>query len=202
MREDLPAGAVSERGFTVIEGLVATALLLIVAIGILPLFANSILNNTRGSDSTTASNFGKTAVENLSQQTFNSPDLTIAGGSTQKLTNEWWKPGAGPINDSTQGWQATAPSAATFTTWTRATSIKEYGVRDILTTQDPVAGSLQGVLTTALDGGTQPNFVQLKLITVTVQSSKINTVNTLGGGSRGAILGGGETIVLQMVKAL
>ena len=200
--EDLPAGAVSERGFTIIEGLVATAILMIVAIGILPLFTNAILNNSRGSDSTTASNFGKTVVENLAQEPFNNPDLTLASGTTQKLTNEWWKPGAGPINDSTQGWQSTAPSSSTFTTWTRTTSIQQYGVRDILNSQAPAAGSLQGVLSTPLDGSAQSNFVQLKLITVTVQSSKINTVNSLGGGKQGAILGGGETIVLQMVKAL
>jgi len=190
----------SERGFTVIEGLVATAILLIVAIGVLPLFTSSILNNTRGSDSTIASNFGKTTVENLSQQPFGGPDLTIPGGATQKVTNEWWKPGAGPINDSTQGWQSTAPSGSTFTTWTRTTTVQQYGVRDILNSQD--SSGLKGTLSTALSGSTQPNFVQLKLITVNVQSSKINTVNTLGQGNRGAILGGGETIILQMVKAL
>jgi len=192
MNEDLPAGAASERGFTVIEGLVATAILLIVAIGILPLFANSIANNSRGSDSTTASNFSKTVVENLAQVPFNGVDVTIAGGSTQKLVSEWWKPGAGPINDMTQGWQATPPTGTTFTTWTRSTSVQQYGVADVLNT---------GSLVTPLDGGTQPNFVQLKLITVTVQSSKINTVNTLGGGHQGALLGGGENIVLQMIKA-
>ncbi|HZF09742.1 MAG TPA: type II secretion system protein [Thermoanaerobaculia bacterium] len=201
MREDLPAGVVSERGFTVVEGLVATAILLIVAIGVLPLFTNAILNNSRGADSTTASNFGKTTIENLSQQQFNSTDLTITSG-TQKTTNEWWKPGAGPINDSTQGWQTTAPSASTFTTWTRITSVQQYGVRDILNSQVAAPGSLQGVLSTPLASGTQPNFVQLKLITVTVQSSKLNTVTALGGGKQGAVLGGGEAIVLQMVKAL
>src|SRR5262249_22676774 len=48
MNENLPAGAGPERGFTLVEGLVATAILLLVAIGIIPLFASSILNNTKG----------------------------------------------------------------------------------------------------------------------------------------------------------
>jgi type II secretory pathway pseudopilin PulG len=192
MNEHPPASSLGERGFTFIEGLVATAILLVVAIGILPLFANSISNNSRGSDSTTASNFGKTALENLAQMPFNGTDLLIASGSTQKVLSEWWKPGTGPINDPTQGWQSTSPTSSTFTTWTRSTTVEEFGVRDVLN---------NGALVTPLDGSTQANFVQLKRITVNVQSSKINTVTALGAGHQGAVLGGGENIVLQMVKA-
>lgn len=198
MNEHPSAGTIAdtadtaERGFTVIEGLVATAILLIVAIGILPLFANSIANNSRGSDSTTASNFGKSALENLSQMPFNNTSLAIGSGATQKVLSEWWKPGAGPINDTTQGWQSTAPTSTQFTTWTRSTTVEEFGVRDILNS---------GKFVTPLDGSTQANFVQLKRVTVNVQSSKINTVNALGGGKQGAVLGGGENIVLQIVKA-
>lgn len=181
MNEKLPAGAGSERGFTMVEGLVATAILLVVAIGIIPLFASAILNNTRGSDSTLASNFSKTNVENLSQMPFTNVALTIPAGQTALTTNDWWKPGNGQINDPSQGWQAGTPSAGTLNTWTRSTMVQQYGLSDVLN---------NGALTTPLDGSTQANFVQLKMVTVNVQSSKA-----------GGILGNGERITVQAVKA-
>ncbi|MEA2692276.1 MAG: hypothetical protein QOJ16_1663 [Acidobacteriota bacterium] len=181
MNENSPAGAGLERGFTIIEGLVATAILLIVAIGIIPLFASSILNNSRGSDSTQASNFSKTNVENLLQMPFNNVLLKVPGGSNQLKVDDWWKPGNNKINDPSQGWQAGVPAAGTVNIWTRNTIVQQYGLNDILTNGSP---------TTPLDGNTQANFVQLKLITVNVQSSKA-----------GGILGVGERIVLQTLKA-
>jgi Tfp pilus assembly protein PilV len=181
MRENLPAGARAERGFTIIEGLVASAILLIVAIGIIPLFASSILNNSRGSDSTQASNFSKSNVENLVSMPFSGAPLTIAAGQTQLKVDDWWKPGNGKINDPTSGWQTGTPSAGTLNIWTRNTIVQQYGLDDVLT---------NGAPTTPLDGNTQPNFVQLKVITVNVQSSK-----------PGGILGVGERISLQTIKA-
>lgn len=179
MHENLPAGA--ERGFTIIEGLIATAILLVVAIGIIPLFANSILNNTKGSDSTLATNFSKTSVENLLQLPFTNPSVTVPAGQPSLQVNDWWSPGSGLLNDPSEGWQAGTPSAGTVNIWTRSAVVQQYSMNDILT---------NGSLTTPLDGSTQPNFVQLKMITVNVQSSKA-----------GGILGAGERIGLQMVKA-
>jgi type II secretory pathway pseudopilin PulG len=172
----------SERGFTVIEGLIATAILLVVAIGVIPLFASSILNNTRGSDSMLATNFSKTATENLIQIPFNSGAVTVPAGQAQLTVDDWWSPGrTGRLNDPTQGWQAGSPSAGTTNIWTRSTTVQDYSLNDILTS---------GRLTTPLPGGTQPTFVQLKLITVNVRSSK-----------PGGILGAGERIALQSIKA-
>jgi prepilin-type N-terminal cleavage/methylation domain-containing protein len=181
MAEKLQEAAGSERGFTLVEGLVAMAILLVVAIGIIPLFASSILNNIKGSDSTLAANFSKTNVESLSRMPFTNPALTIASGSTQKKTDDWWKPGNGRINDPSQGWQAGRPTAGPLNSWTRNTIVEQYGLADILNFGTP---------TTPLDGSTQPNFVQLKMVTVNVQSSK-----------PGGILGNGERITVQSLKA-
>jgi len=49
-------------GFSFIEALIATGIMLIIAVGIIPLFASSVLNNTRGADSTTATNFGRSEI--------------------------------------------------------------------------------------------------------------------------------------------
>jgi hypothetical protein len=181
MRENLPAGTAAERGFTIIEGLVASAILLIVAIGILPLFASSILNNTRGSDSTTASNFGKTTLETAVTLPFDNVAVQVPGGQTKLQVDEWWKPGNGKINDPTQGWTTTAPPASTLSTWTRSTLVQQFQSVDAVTAGD---------LSAPYDGSVPPNFVQLKLVTSTVQSSK-----------QGGILGAGEHITFRVLKA-
>jgi Tfp pilus assembly protein PilV len=180
MRENLPVGTGAERGFTIIEGLVASAILLIVAIGILPLFASSILNNTRGSDSTTASNFGKTSLESWGALPFDNSAILVPGGQTKLEIDDWWKPGNGPINDPSQGWTTTTPPTTTLSTWNRQTTIQQYQSVDVVNGGD---------LSTPYDGSVPANFTQLKLVTAVVQSSK-----------QGGILGGGEHITFKVLK--
>jgi hypothetical protein len=181
MRENLPVGTGAERGFTIIEGLVASAILLIVAIGILPLFASSILNNTRGSDSTTSSNFGKTSIETWETLPFDNISALVPPGQTKLEVDDWWKPGNNNINDPTQGWTTTTPSAATLSTWSRTTTVQQFQSIDAVNNGD---------LSTPYDGSTPDEFVELKLVTTTVQSSK-----------QGGILGGGEHITFKVLKA-
>ena len=181
MRENLPVGTGAERGFTIIEGLVASAILLIVAIGILPLFTSSILNNSRGSDSTTASNFGRSAIETAVTLPVDNAAVDIPAGQTKLILNEWWKPGNGKINDPTQGWVTTAPTAGVLSTWTRQTTIEQFQSIDTV---------IAGDLSTPYDQSVDDRYVQLKLISATVQSSK-----------QGGILGGGQQITFQTLKA-
>jgi Tfp pilus assembly protein PilV len=179
MAENRPVGTAGERGFTIIEGLVATAILLVVAIGVIPLFASAILNNSKGSDSTTASNFSKTNVENLLALPFTGPNMTITAGNKLEV-DDWWKPGNGKINDPTQGWTLTAPSTTTIATWNRVTTIQQYQTEDILT---------DGALTTPLDTSVSSQ-AGLKMVTVSLASRK-----------PGGILGNGERITVQMIRA-
>src|SRR5436305_13986434 len=96
--------AAGEAGFSLVEALVATGILLVIAIGVIPLFASSILNNTRGSDSTVSTNHSRSQVENLLQLPFNSPSLSVPATVSQAETDEWWAPGAtGTINDPSEG---------------------------------------------------------------------------------------------------
>ena len=71
-----------EAGFSLIEALIATGILLMIAIGIIPLFASSILNNTRGADSTTATNFSRSQLESLERLiSLATPAVAVPAGS-------------------------------------------------------------------------------------------------------------------------
>lgn len=186
-----------EAGFSLVEALVATGILLMIAIGVIPLFASSILNNTRGSDSTLSTNYSRTQVENLLQLPFNSPSLTVPAASSQAETDEWWAPGAtGAINDSAEGWQdaaLTPKPAATVSPWTRKTTVAQFSV-------SALADGRLDPKTEAEDGSTPANNVHLKVVAVEVDSAK-GAVAAQDSSKFGAALGGGETITIQTVKA-
>ncbi|MEZ5313277.1 MAG: hypothetical protein R2862_06270 [Thermoanaerobaculia bacterium] len=75
----------SEAGFSLIEGLVAAALLLIVTVGILPLFSRAMQNNAKGNDSTRQSNGAVDELERSISMPFNSGPMDIVNGATQNV---------------------------------------------------------------------------------------------------------------------
>lgn len=170
----------AERGFSLVEALIATGILLLIAIGIIPLFATSILNNSRGADSTTATNHTRSQVEDMLQLPFNAASLTIGGVATQTETDEWWVPGdTGMLNDTTEGWKSTLPTTG-FVPWTRQTVVTQYSVSAVD----------NGILQTgaAENGSTPANNVHLKMVQVEVDS-----------GKKG--LNSGEKVIMQAIKA-
>jgi hypothetical protein len=73
----------SEEGFSIIEGLIATALLLIVTVGILPLFTRSMANNLRGNVSTRQANGTVDEFERLTSLPFNTGDTSLLAGASR-----------------------------------------------------------------------------------------------------------------------
>lgn len=144
-----------EAGFTFIETLIAAALLLIVAIGILPLFTRAILNNASGADSTTVSNHAASGEETGLNFNLGDPALTIASGSTSLVTRDFWTGGSGTVGDTNEGWTTTPTGAGRgLITWRRTTQIRQFKVFD---------------LATPLDGNAQPSDVDLKEIQVVLE---------------------------------
>lgn len=191
------AKASGEAGFSLVEALIATGILLMIAIGVIPLFATSIMNNTRGSDSTTSTNYSRSQVENLLQLPFSSPSLTVPASASQEETDEWWAPGAtNAINDSSEGWKdasVTPKPVSTMSPWTRTTIITQYSVAAI-------DNGLLDPKTEAENGTTPANNVHLKMISVEVDSAKAG-VFSQDTSKYGAALGGGEKITIQAIKA-
>jgi len=146
-----------------IEALVAAVILLIISLGLIPLFSRSIGNNLTGNDALQSTNFGRAELEQAIQLPFNNQSLTVPAGNTVGSTIESWTQGSTSVGDDKEGWTAGAsPSGRGTVLWTRTTRVRQYGISDI---QD-------GRLDNALAGGTQPIFVHLKEIEVQLDSDR------------------------------
>lgn len=75
----------SEAGFSLVEGLVAAALLLIVTVGILPLFSRAMQNNAKGNDSTRQANGAVDELERSISMPFNSGPMDVVNGTNQTV---------------------------------------------------------------------------------------------------------------------
>ena len=76
-------------GLTLIEIMFASLLFLAVALGVVPMFTQSMVSNASGNDSTKAANFARARAEELTQYPFNHLDLTVEAGS-EKVLEEYY----------------------------------------------------------------------------------------------------------------
>ncbi|MCH9648549.1 MAG: prepilin-type N-terminal cleavage/methylation domain-containing protein [Deltaproteobacteria bacterium] len=81
-------GILPQAGFSLVEGLVAMAILLIIVLGLIPLFTQSMVNNVAGRHLTMASNFAADFFEDRVQKPFNNEDITMDVGSRGLSTIE------------------------------------------------------------------------------------------------------------------
>lgn len=148
-----------QRGFSVVEVLIAAAIFLIIAVGVLPLFVQSMRNNVAGRDATDISHVGKSRVEELLQVPYNS--LEIPAGSTESVIEDYW-------SRTTKSWQTGAPPVADAV-WLRTTRVRQFGLSDL--TGDGIADA-------PLDGGTPTGQVHFKEIVVEIRSANANVLSS------------------------
>lgn len=151
-----------------VEALIATGILLIIAVGMIPLFTRSIANNAMGNDYTQASAHGKTDLERWEKMPFSSNDLAIISGTTRqqvKYVRRGMNQQGTPVSDS--DWTWTAPANGATVMWTRTTQVRQFNV----------SAFDDGLLTAseALPAGTDPTFVQVKEVTTLLDSGKLST---------------------------
>jgi prepilin-type N-terminal cleavage/methylation domain-containing protein len=137
------------KGFSLIEVLIAAAIFLILALGILPLFTQAIRSNASGRDATDVSNFGKSKVEELLDVPFDT--LVVPNGQTQGVTTEYW-------SSSAKAWKTGTPSIDAI--WFRTTTIRQFSLGDLLD---------NGIADKPLPGGTPVEQVHFKEIVVEVR---------------------------------
>ena len=169
--ECIPRRLSRSSGFSLIEAVVAGAILLVIILGILPLFIRSMINNEGGSDFTQVSNAAKGRAEELFQLPFNSPLLAITAG-TERIFEEYfsrrdkiWRPGV----------EADATADGDLALLRRTATIRQFNVND---------------LTTPLDNSAPPGTVQIVEITVQAQSTRT-----------GSPLGPGKQTVVRVLKS-
>ncbi len=171
-------GPARETGFSLIEALIAAAIMMVIALGLLPLFSRAINDNVSGNDASQATNNSRTQVEEILQLPFANQRLVVPAGSKLLETKDYWTRGdAQQEGGSNEGWWANA-SGHGQVLWNRTTHVRQYSISDLA----------DGKLDTPLDGSTQPTFVQLKQIEVVVDNPKKN------------IFGNGQGITLTVLK--
>ncbi|HVR97393.1 MAG TPA: prepilin-type N-terminal cleavage/methylation domain-containing protein [Thermoanaerobaculia bacterium] len=171
-------------GFSLIETLIAGAILLIIALGLIPLFTQSMANNSLGNDYAQASTLSKGELESLQKLPFENLDVTVANGKkeTQRL-GYMEQPALGQAIDPGQ-WEFVDPG---HSRWTRTTVIRQYNVRalnedDWRLEEDELKFGGDPILQPGELLDENANTVQIKSIEVQLDSPKRQSI--LGGINR------------------
>ncbi len=145
----------SEAGFSLVEGLIAALLLLVIVVGLLPLFSRSMMNNMQGSDAMNATNSVVGEFERYLALPFDREELTIPVGSTEiQSTNYFLMEG--------RKWDASVPGTDQAR-WQRDATVRQFSIGDLFD---------NGTLDNALPGDATPSFVHLKTIEVSIQNGR------------------------------
>ena len=149
-----------ESGFSLIEVLIASLILLFVALGIIPLFTMAAQSNLQGSENTKAANYARERLEQLWQMPFNDPYISVLSGDEREHTEYY--------DESQDKWLLLLGDPPSGTMWTRNTEIRQFAVDDLET---PISAD---------QATADPARVQLKEITVYVDNLRAG--GPFGGG--------------------
>jgi prepilin-type N-terminal cleavage/methylation domain-containing protein len=162
----LPAG---QRGFSMIEALIAAAIIGFVAIGVIPLFARAMSDNMAGSDYTRVSNYSKSEEEDFYREPFANYSTAVASGQTSSQIVQY-------IDPVSKQWFTVASLAAvpqnSKIQWTRTITYTQYDAKDMDDDQ---------LFDNPLPGGTAATSVQVIQAMVQVQAI---AQTGIGGGHR------------------
>jgi len=160
-REAGPKAVNGESGTSLVEAVLASLILMLIAVGILPMFTRSMASNVAGSDSTYVSNMATERTEEFLQLNFDADPLRLADGATSRVYNEVYIRDYPSSTSSAyeEVWidgTLADVAAEDRALWTRVTTIRQFSITDLTT---PIAGT----------PGTDPNgAVHVKEIEVAV----------------------------------
>lgn len=162
-------------GFSLIELMIAMAMLAFVAIGILPMMMRALADNNRGWEATEVSNFVQSELEPMLATPFESPVLLVNPGNTERQTASSWAEGdADKMGDDNEGWAFNVTGKGRVL-WNRNTFVRWYGVNDLVT---------------PLDGAADPSTVNLKEVQVQIE-----------GIRQGGSLGAGQELWIRVLRS-
>lgn len=174
-----------QRGFSVVEVLIATLIFLIIAVGILPLFAASTKNNVDGREATETANFGRSAVEDLLQAPFNDARLAVPSGGTVRTVQEYY-------SRKDQVWKTGTGTSVDPALWRRQIRVRQFNVNDIAD---------NGIFDDPKTGAEDPGQVHLKEVEVQVWNGRDDKA-LLVGGRRVTTLGMSRRFTVRMLKSM
>ena len=159
-----------EAGFSIIEGLIAALLLLVVTLGILPLFSRSMNNNVKGNDSTRQANGATDAFESAVALPFNSGAKAVPGGTSSLVVTDTiaLKKIASPTGGSdltiSNRWELPADLGTDdVQMMNRQRTLQQFSFDDYADNQ---------TFDTALDGLVEDRLVHFKVVDVAIQDAR------------------------------
>lgn len=168
-------GAGGRSGMSLVEVVIASFILLILALGVVPLFTRSMASNASGADSTRVSNMATEGAERFLQLDYHDPALEIPLGDLSRVVEEVYTEEDG---DFIPGTEATALTAGKTPLWTRVSTIRQFNVNDLT---NPIPG----------EDPLNPNpSAQVKEIQVAVE-----------GLRRGGPLGSTKSLTVRVLKS-
>jgi type II secretory pathway pseudopilin PulG len=111
-----------EEGFSLVEVLIASSLLLMIVLGLIPIFLQSVLNNAAGNESSRVSNAARSAAEQYFAYAFDHPQLVVESG-TEKAFPQYYSTSLSRWVDGT----ATSPGRQLE----RTISVRQYQLLDL-----------------------------------------------------------------------
>ncbi|MEM7582402.1 MAG: hypothetical protein AAF560_03400 [Acidobacteriota bacterium] len=131
-------GRRGEQGFSLLEGLFAAALLLVVAVSVLPLFMRALESNTRGGRASQASTLVTAELEEINQASIDRADWQLVGATqnVRSLNRLYWDTGdlasdSSPAKLGDEVWVDSRGAASGPILWARDFEIRKYSFADI-----------------------------------------------------------------------
>jgi prepilin-type N-terminal cleavage/methylation domain-containing protein len=161
-------GSPGESGFTLIEMLIAMALMAILMVGVLPMFAKSMSNNVEGNQLTEVTNRARLRLEELMAMPITAEELEVPAGEIELVVTEMW-------SEQSQRWiEEDLFPADEEVVFTRSTRVRQFNMSAI-NNLDPEFDEIE-----ALPGGAPTNQVHIKEILVRVNSGRPTLLSMLG----------------------
>lgn len=166
------------QGFSLVEVLIAMGVIVIVMVGLLPLFMRSVVENIEGKESTLVGNHSRTRMESMGKLTFNNWELDINAG-TDRTNQDFYTTGAADRRGD-ESWVPTVPGGE-IAPWTRNTTVRQFGINRILDNDldgviDQIVGleddDFDGEFDNPLPAGTTPGAIHLKQLEVNIVGEK------------------------------
>lgn len=144
-----------EAGFSLVEVLIASMLLLFIVIGVLPLFSRSMMNNIQGNDASNVTNAAVQGFESLFTLPFNNDFVSLPAGQTLLERRQFY------TLEGNQ-WLDTLPSGQQAQ-YERVLRLRQYSFADVAD---------DGTFDTPLDGGAEPGNIQFKAFEMEVSNNR------------------------------
>ena len=171
-----------EAGYSLVEVLLGLTILMIALVGLMPLFTKSIQQNLEGKQSTEATGFGRTELEEMLQVDFNNWMVHVEDGN-ERADHYYWRD-SDPATRGEEVWTEINP-APVAAPWEMDSVVRQFGIRDVR--DDDLDGIMEiivgledtdgdGVWDNPLPAGSLPGFVHLKTLDVSLQKKSTLTM--------------------------